>query len=332
MPRIAGFGVGVALVVACATPDAGAGLLAQRKAYVGTDTMGVVPASPIAIRLQAPAELTENSAATLSVTQPGVFFTVNDSGHEPLLFAFDSTGASRGVWRVTGAKNQDWEAASTGPCSVGGSDAARFAQACVYIGETGNNNARRPTRAIYRVREPAAEAAGFRGELAPAKVVYRYPDQPHDVEAMYVAPNGDLYLITKRQLRDATRRRRPALVFKLPASAWSGSALVTATLVDSLPIVPGSAPLRQITDAALSPDARHVAVRTYAQVYVFSADSATGRIDASVPPSVCNVIALERWQGEGVAWYGRSGKLLLTAEGRESPMHVIECPMPSRRQ
>ena len=88
----------------------------------------------------------------------------------------------------------------------------------------------------------------------------------------------------------------------------------------------------QITDAALSPDARYVAVRTYAQVYVFAADSATGRMDVSVPPSVCNIIAFERGQGEGVAWYGRSGKLLLTAEGRDSPMHVIDCPMPSRPQ
>src|SRR5688572_5443152 len=331
VPRVAGVAIAV-VAVACATPDAGSGLLAQRRAYVGTDSMGVVPASPVAITLQAPAELTENSAATLSVAQPGVFFTINDSGHEPLLFAFDSAGTSRGVWRVTGASNMDWEAASTGPCSVGGSDAARFAQACVYIGEVGDNNAKRPTRAIYRVREPAAEASGFRGELAPAKLVYRYPDQPHDVEAMYVAPNGDLFLITKRQLRDATRRRRPALVFKLPAASWSAPAPVIATLVDSLPIVPGSAPLRQITDAALSPDARYVAVRTYAQVYVFAADSATGRIDGSVGPSVCNVIAFDRWQGEGVAWYGRSGKLLLTSEGRQSPMHVIDCPMPSRRQ
>jgi hypothetical protein len=330
-PRVAGVAVAIALV-ACATPDAGSGLLAQRRAYVGTDTMGVVPASPVAITLQAPAELTENSAATLSRTQSGVFFTINDSGHEPLLFAFDSSGAGRGVWRITGASNQDWEAASTGPCSVGGSDAARFAQACVYIGEVGDNGAKRPTRAIYRVREPAAETAGFRGELAPAKLVYRYPDRSHDVEAMYVAPNGDLYLITKRQLRDAFRQRRPALVFKLPSSAWSETAPVTATLVDSLPIVPGSAPLRQITDAALSPDARYVAVRTYAQVYVFAADSVTGRMDASARPSVCNVIAFDRWQGEGVAWYGRTGKLLLTAEGHGSPMHVIDCPMPSRRQ
>src|SRR5688500_11891129 len=138
MPRFVGASIAVA-VVACATRDAASGLLARRRAYVGTDTMGVVPAAPVAIALQAPAELTENSAATLSFTQPGVFFTINDSGHEPLLFAFDSAGTSRGVWRVTGASNMDWEAASTGPCSVGGSDASRFAQACVYIGEVGDN-------------------------------------------------------------------------------------------------------------------------------------------------------------------------------------------------
>jgi hypothetical protein len=117
-------------------------------------------------------------------------------------------------------------------------------------------------------------------------------------------------------------------VFRIPASAWRSRADAIAVLVDSLPIVPGSASGRQITDAALSPDARRLAVRTYTQVYVFATDSTTGRVRGAVPPSVCNVASLGRLQGEGVTWFGRSGKLLLTSEGRTSPMFAVDCPMP----
>lgn len=326
--RLMGAVVGAAIVGGCATPDTGQ---AQRQRSSTADSMVALPSSVVAIRLQTRPELTENSAATLSPSQPGVFFTINDSGNQPLLFAFDSTGADRGAWRVTGVRNVDWEAASVGPCSIPNPGAAS-SSTCVYIGEVGDNDAKRPTHAIYKVQEPAAQGVGYLGAVSPTALVYRYPDRAHDVEAMYVAPNGDTFLITKRQLRDETRRRRPALVFMLPASAWSSNALVVATLIDSLPIVPGSARGRQITDAALSPDGRHLAVRTYTEVYVFVTDSATGRVNATVAPSVCPIGAFERMQGEGVAWFGRSGRLLLTAEGRDSQMHSIDCPTPSRTQ
>ena len=181
---------------------------------------------------------------------------------------------------------------------------------------------------MYRVREPAARAAGFTGDLAAQALRFQYPDGSHDVEAMYVAPDGDTFLITKRPRVDAAGRLRPALVFRLPADAWGSTAPVQAELVDSLPIVPGSAPLRVITDASLSPDARTLAVRTYAQVYTFATDSLTGRVRGAIPPGVCNIVAVDLWPGEGVTWFGRSGKLLLTSEGRESPMQVVDCPMP----
>jgi len=306
------------------------------------DTMGAVPANVRRIAVQARPELVENSGATLSGTQPGVIFTINDSGNDPLLFALDTAGRDRGVWRVMRARNQDWEAMSVGPCgSATGIPSPDFAATraagtpndCVYLGDVGDNDARRPSRIIYRVPEPSVERAGFVGSVAAEALVYRYDDGPHDVEAMYVAPNGSVFLITKRQLKAGDGHRRPALVFELPASAWGSSNLpVIAGRVDSLPIVPGSASRRQVTDAALSPDGRLLAVRTYGQVFVFSTDSSTGRVNRDVPPSVCNLESLGRWQGEGIAWFGRGATLVLTSEGRTSPMFAVDCPMPTATQ
>jgi hypothetical protein len=261
-----------------------------------------------------------------------VLFTINDSGNDPLLFALDTSGADRGVWRVHDATNVDWEAASVGPCRGSGAiiPAVAMPNECVYIGDTGDNREAHASRVIYRVPEPAAQRAGFTGDVTAEALEFRYPDGPHDVEAMYVPPNGFIYLITKRPRRDASGRLRPALVFELPPDSWGKPGPVVARLVDSLSIVPGSAPLRVITDAALSPDASVLAVRTYAQVYTFATDPATGRVLGAIPPAVCNVVAMDVWPGEGVTWLGPSGKLLLTSEGRFSPMQVVDCPMPRR--
>ena len=314
---------------ACGGPDLISRTVGERAPYFGTDTMGAVPANALRITLQAPKDLIENSGVTLSHTQPGVFFAINDSGNEPLLFALDTSGAERGVWRIAGARNTDWEAVSVGPCGAGAADTASSTpDECVYIGDVGDNAATHQTRMIYRVPEPTAQRSGAGvGGLRAERLRYRYSDHPHDVEAMYVAPNGDAYLLTKRRVVGPGNRLRPTLVFHLAAAAW-GRDTAVADLVDSLPIFPGSAPMRQVTDAALSPDAQWLAVRTYAQVYLFATDSTTGRVRGAIPPSVCNIAPLGRWQGEGVAWFGRSGKLLLTSEGRQSPMFAVDCPMP----
>jgi len=296
----------------------------EASAYLGADSMGAMPRDTVTVPLGAPRELVENSAAAMSTRQPGIWFTINDSGNEPQLFALDTTGADRGVWRVLGATNVDWESAAVGPCAAG-----TPAEPCVYIGDTGDNQARLPLRVIYRTREPVAD--GRRDTLRADALWYRYPDRPHDVEAMYVAPSGDITLITKRPLTGRTGQPRPALVFTLPAPAWAPAGLsrpTEARLVDSLPIVPGSAALRTITDAALSPDARHLAVRTYAQVYIFATDSATGRVNHAVRPSVCNIAELAEELGEGVTWADARGRLVLTSEGAAAPMHLVTCPLP----
>lgn len=267
-------------------------------------------------------ELVENSAAVMSAQFPGVMYTVNDSGNEPLLFALDTTGVDRGVWRITNATDIDWEAASIGPCK---SDPR---PRCIYIGDVGDNRASHPSRVIYRVVEPSPRDSSFTGSLAPDSVAYTYPDRAHDVEAMYVAPSGDIYLITKRALRTRFGALRPALLFRIPAAAWNESKNVVAELTDSLPIVPGSVPLRTITDASLSLDGRHLAVRTYGELYIFATDSATARVNHLISPSVCDVVMLGEPQGEGVAWLNSAGRFVFSSEGRTAPLHLASCKLP----
>ncbi|HET6679839.1 MAG TPA: hypothetical protein VFG84_01450 [Gemmatimonadaceae bacterium] len=302
---------------------------AAQAAAAAVDSSGAQVELVRTIRTHARKEMKEASSAAASVAQPGVVFTINDSGHDPWLFALDSTGADRGVWSVNGATNRDWEALALGACANADDTSGMEAGVprCIYIGDVGDNDAKHASLTLYRVREPAVLPPGRTGTLDAERVTFRYSDGRHDVEAMYVAADGAVFFITKRPLKDAAGRARPALIFRLPLAAWSGGAVAIAELVDSLPIVPGSAPRRMITDAALAPDRRRLVVRTYRQLFTFAIDAETGLPRADVPPGVCNVRALDEKQGEGVTWWNSGRSLLLVSEGRKEPMLEVRCPM-----
>jgi hypothetical protein len=258
--------------------------------------------------------LKESSGVAMSREEPGLLYTIDDSGNRPTLFAFDTTGADRGTWIIANATNRDWEAIAVAPCG---------AQSCVYIGDVGDNRGVATEHHIYRFAEPKTPNDSLRAE----SLQFTYPDGAHDVEAMFVTPSADIYLVTKRPLTRGGNRLRPALVYALPASVWKNGGRTEASLVDSLPIIPGAEPLMLITDASMSPDGKLLAVRTYTQTYIFPADPATGRVDHTAKHVVCDVAPLGESQGEGVTWVG-TGRLAFTSEGKKQPLRIATCPVP----
>lgn len=263
-------------------------------------------------------EIRESSGVVRSIDQPGVFWTMNDSGGDPVLFAFDSTGRDLGAFRVVGARNQDWESLAIGPCQ-GTTPAAT----CLFVGETGDNNERRKTRRIYRVPEPRVlgRAGAIDTTATATMLVFTYADRPHDVEGMYVSADGAVHLITKG-------RSGGILHYRLAPDAWRENGRAVAERADSLPIIPDLRARRSITDAAIAPGGRHVAVRTYHAVYVFRSHPATGAIETAVAPTECDVRGLRERGGEGVTWVDASGILLLTSEGKAGQISLAQCPLP----
>ncbi|HXI20626.1 MAG TPA: hypothetical protein VNH46_06050 [Gemmatimonadales bacterium] len=274
----------------------------------------MLPAPPLEVvqtgRFRDPA-LRESSAVVASHRIPGVLFTVNDSGNPPEIFAFDSTGRVWGRWRVPGTRNRDWEAMSLGPCPAG---------SCLYIGDTGDDLERRDAAVIYRIREPT-RLARFRGAPDPTptdldSAVVRYPDGPHDVEALWVDDRADVYLASKGR-HDAVH------VYRLPGTAFGTGRGATAELVQILRIGPDPDLGRMVTDASRSPDGRRVALRTYGALYIYQvADD--GRL---AEPTACNLAGLQP-QGEGIAWLD-DRRILLTSESPPgtgaAPILVVTC-------
>jgi hypothetical protein len=305
---------GVAIAVSLAVLVAGCNVSARAFNWQAPSDATVVAALAVTGRLDA-AALNESSGLTPSLIRPGLFWTHNDSGSEPMVFAIDTAGQLRHMVRVAGAENRDWEAIGSGACPTG---------VCLYIADVGDNMALRKVVTIWRVREPVP---GQDTVVVDARLDFRYEDGARDVEAMVVAPDTSLLLITKRPRHRWLPTRSPVQVYHLPASAWRAGGTVTARRVGTLPIVPGQMSVRDwVTDAALSPvfdgRRRRLAVLTYGVVHVFEADVETGRPGARL--GQCALGFSER-DAEAVAWLP-DGRLLITNEGQGSRVHVGRCP------
>jgi hypothetical protein len=259
--------------------------------------------------------LSEASGIVPVQAAPGHFWGLNDSGNDERLFAFDSTGKALGTVRVRGATNVDWEALTSGPCPEG---------QCLFIADVGDNSARRPTRIIWRVPQPAISAR----TTAPAvPLTLRYADGPHDIEAVYAAPDSSLWLVTKRPTRSASGEPRPSRVYRIPAAAWAAAGTITVPVADSVPVTPMRGTSHDwITDASLSavqPDGRRrLVLLSYGAVHVLDADPATGRPGALL--ARCALPISER-NAEGVTWLP-DGRILLVNEGRGGGLYTGRCP------
>ena len=255
-------------------------------------------------------QLTESSGVAASRTRPGLLWTFNDSGNDPILFATDTLGRDLGTFRVAGATNEDWEAIALGPCG---------AKQCLFVGDIGDNAERRQDVVIYRVPEPrlGGSARGRRATPPATALHVRYPDGPHDAESLILSRAGDLFIITK----DGKQPR----LYRIPAAAWKAGRPVTADSIGPLPIETDMKSFRLVTDAALAPDGVRVAVRTYREIYFLRLVGR--RLVPDDPPRACDTFGLQI-QGEGVDWLDQH-TLVLTSESafiQGGSVAVITCP------
>ena len=254
----------------------------------------------------------ESSGVVASRKHPGLLWTMNDSGGDPVLFLTDTTGASLGSFAVSAATNVDWETLGRGPCGTA---------ECLFIGDTGDNSERRRSVTLYRVPEPVPRSTPADAVVDGTREVrVEYPDRPHDVEALYVEPDGDVVLVTKG-------RSSGILTFRVPARAWTTGGTVRAERLDSLPIAVSLSQGRAVTDAAISPDGRTVVVRTYRELWFFTR-AQDGHLSLDPTRPVCDVTGLQR-QGEAVDWWGTDTLVLTSERGSEraGTIVLVQCPV-----
>jgi hypothetical protein len=260
-------------------------------------------------------ELAESSGLAVSRAQPGVYWTHNDSGDGPNLYAFDDSGRVLARFQVAGAEARDWEEMSSGPC-VGD-----LRQTCLYLADIGDNNRVRQSLTVYVVGEPMVSAATR--TLASRSFRYRYPQGADDAEALAVLPDGDVVVVSKGRSGTISffRLRRDAI-----ARSTASGEVLTAEYAGASGIEPDGRIGRHVTGAAVSPDATTLAVRTYYEVYFFQAVQEGGVVSWRGPGAPCFLGDVES-QGEAIA-YLDADRLLLTSErgrGTTAVMHRLRC-------
>lgn len=278
--------------------------LAQQRVPTLVERTGTLRAPP----------LTESSGVAPSRRFPGVLWTHNDSGDGPMLYATNLAGDDLGRYLVPGATNYDWEDIALARCPEQPRD-------CLYIADTGDNNARRRSVTLFVVPEPgarpqpAANDESARVTSRARALRFRYPDGAHDVEAMWVDPDGSVQFVTKGT-------NGPMRRYLVPRSALDHDT-ATAKPLDLLPVVPQRALGRLVTAAAISPNGKRVAIRTYTELFFFRQGD-DRRLTAEGSP--CWLSTLQP-QGEGVAFLDDS-TLVLTSEsvlGQAGPIHRVRC-------
>ena len=271
-------------------------------------------APPVTLGNLADPDIRESSGLAAARSAPGYFWTHNDSGDGPYLFAFDRRGRRAGVWRVTGAAARDWEDMAAGPGPTPG-------RSYLYIGDIGDNARRRDSVVVYRIEEPliAADDAATskrspRATTPAAAIRLRYPDGAHDAEALLVHPTtGDLYIITKTP-------GGPAGIYKASAPlATSGATTLRRIGEIRLMSLMGSI----ITGGDIAPDGRRIALCDYFQGYELSLPDGAQSFDDIWQQPLTAFSLGERRQGEAVA-YSLDGQAILAAsEGRPAPLTEV---------
>jgi hypothetical protein len=165
--------------------------------------------------------LRETSGLVASRLTPGVLWAHNDSGNTPTLFALDEQGGVLAELDLDVAF-LDWEDMATGPGPGG--------RPYLWVADTGDNLGLRPRVTIYRVPEPdvdvapAEEPRPLAVPVGLERITVRYPDGPHDVEALLVDPvTGDAFLVGKEADRQGS-----VPVYRLAADRLHDGADVTA--------------------------------------------------------------------------------------------------------
>ena len=141
--------------------------------------------------------IAEASGIVASRKNPGVLWVHNDSGNAARLYAVNPEGTLLGSYRIRGARCRDWEDIAIGPGTAPRRDT-------LYVGDIGDNRAKRASITVYRVQEPKIDPNRVSVEMTigPAdSIELVYPDGPKDAETLMVDPlNGDIYVISKREL------------------------------------------------------------------------------------------------------------------------------------
>lgn len=285
----------------------------------------ITPSKSERIATLADTRIKESSGLARSMRHEGIFWTINDSGGEPCVFAIDLQGRTRAKVRVADAVNFDWEDLSSG--------LDEKKQPVLYIGDIGDNFKARPTVQIYRIPEPPISEPGTSvpETISAASMHWHvtYPGGPRNAEGLLVHPKtGRPHVLTKEESgnsilfafpegldMDATadhgseNNHKPVLLEKIAEVRFAGNERTGKRPTDD----------RLCTGAAFSPDGSRLAASTYSSIYEWSLPKGTPTAEAMTRTPLRLVPDLLR-QLEAICYDADGSTLWITSEHLPAPL------------
>jgi hypothetical protein len=201
----------------------------------------------------------EASGMAISRSQSGRVYWINDSGDKGAFYytAIDGSGLTK--VKIEGFRPRDTEAMTLTDCPEG---------PCLAIGDIGDNKSKRKDISLIFIKEQAQYP-----ESVPVlrTITMKYPDGPHDAEAMVFLPSGDLLIVTK-EFKLSRLEIGNAQVFTLSKQALQDAKSLPVTLkkLGELPIPEWLADDgiigKLVTDMAVNTRRQVLGILTYSRV------------------------------------------------------------------
>ncbi|MDA3649624.1 hypothetical protein LZ318_08235 [Saccharopolyspora indica] len=221
------------------------------------------------------------------------WYAVNDGGRSLRVHVLDPADCSV----------RDVRTESNDPYDV--EDLALGRDGSLWLADIGDNRRRRDTIALH-VMAPG-------GGLTLHRLAY--PDGAHDAEALLLDRAGVPFIVTKEPLGRAGvyRPAEPLDAERTVPLERVGSVTVRSTKTPGGPLS-GSFGSTLVTGGSVSHDGTAIAIRTYTDVYLYSAPD--GDVAAALQREPLHIPLPNEPQGEAIAW-DPDGTLLSASEGQE---------------
>jgi hypothetical protein len=231
----------------------------------------------------------ESSGLVRSARHPSMLWTHNDGGRTAEIYGLNAKGRTVAQITLRGVNPYDPEALSRGVDAAG--------KPALFLGDIGDNAERRSNVSVFRVTEPTSLG---RHTLRPTWFRFKYPDGPHDAEALLIDPRDGRIWIATKSFGTGGLYEAPA---KLVVESRGTNKLRRVADVPAL-----------TTDGTFLPNGKFV-LRTYTSGFLYDRPGKLReQLDMPVMP-----------QSESLAFDGK--RLLVGSEGLHSK--VLAVPLPA---
>jgi hypothetical protein len=252
-------------------------------------------------------ELREASGITVSHVNPDIVWLHND-GQTNRLFGVRTSGETVAVLEWPNAM-VDFEDIASGP---GPTDE----EAYLYIGDIGDNDARRPQIRVYRLIEPKIASSGPPQYLTAQVEDFRftYPEGPVDAEALLVDPlTGDIFIVAKE--------KKQSRLFRAPADKLKPQEPIELEEVATLKI-------GNVSAGDISPDGRQILLRNEKEGWLWQRDPARS-VGETLSGAAIAVPVRHKKQaknGEAVSFDPLGKGYFTVSEGANPPLALFPLP------